>query len=154
MKSNLAIDRKSQLQGELFAPLSVVPAPSASKKARSGAFGDNMKMPVHRWFRYSAGFSAEWAKKVISDTGISDCEVLDPFAGSGTTLIAAQEVGAFGVSFEAHPFVARIAAAKMGCQGDPDEFMDAVDLLLDAAARQSPIAGITVPPLLTKCYTP
>ncbi|NET73595.1 MAG: DNA modification methylase, partial [Sphaerospermopsis sp. SIO1G2] len=26
----------------------------------SGTFADNMKLPIHRWFRYSAGFSAAW----------------------------------------------------------------------------------------------
>ena len=25
-------------------------------------FLDNMRLPIHRWFRYSAGFSAEWVK--------------------------------------------------------------------------------------------
>lgn len=33
---------------------------TAAIKARSGTFTDNMKLPIHRWFRYSAGFSAEW----------------------------------------------------------------------------------------------
>ena len=28
----------------------------------STTFVDNMKLPIHRWFRYSAGFSAEWVK--------------------------------------------------------------------------------------------
>ncbi|RFQ07677.1 DNA modification methylase, partial [Pseudomonas sp. ATCC 13867] len=28
-----------------------------TRSARSGTFTDNMKLPVHRWFRYSAGFS-------------------------------------------------------------------------------------------------
>ena len=35
------------------------------KDTRSGTFVDNMKMPVHRWFRYSAGFSAEWVNTEI-----------------------------------------------------------------------------------------
>ena len=30
--------------------------PRAVAFLRSGAFVDNMKLPVHRWFRYSAGF--------------------------------------------------------------------------------------------------
>ena len=25
-------------------------------------FLDNMRLPIHRWFRYSAGFSAEWVQ--------------------------------------------------------------------------------------------
>ena len=51
--------------------------------AASSTFTKNMGLPVHRWFRYSAGFSAEWAQQVIKDNlrpgGI---RVFDPFAGS------------------------------------------------------------------------
>jgi hypothetical protein len=31
------------------------------RRSNTTAFVDNMVLPVHRWFRYSAGFSAEWA---------------------------------------------------------------------------------------------
>ncbi|MDX8414383.1 MAG: hypothetical protein R8J85_09885 [Mariprofundales bacterium] len=37
----------------------------SKKIARSGTFTDNMKLPIHRWFRYSAGFSAEWVQAEI-----------------------------------------------------------------------------------------
>lgn len=54
-------------------------------------FIDNMKLPVHRWYRYSAGYSAGWAASLIRHWGAQ--HVLDPFAGSGTTNLAAQEQG-------------------------------------------------------------
>ena len=38
------------------------------QKARSGTFTDNMKLPVHRWFRYSAGFSAAWVEDVLQNS--------------------------------------------------------------------------------------
>ncbi|MEH1889505.1 MAG: hypothetical protein V7K92_08590 [Nostoc sp.] len=39
-----------------------------------------MKLPIHRWFRYSAGFSATWVEGVIAE--LEPKIVLDPFAGS------------------------------------------------------------------------
>ena len=30
------------------------------KTSRAGTFVDNMAVPVHRWFRYSAGVAAQW----------------------------------------------------------------------------------------------
>ncbi len=69
---------------------------SAISDRTSGTFLDNTRLPVHRWFRYSAGFSAQWVESAVADftrsAGIA--RVLDPFSGSGTTLIAAQDTGA------------------------------------------------------------
>ena len=33
---------------------------------KPGSFTSNMSLPIHRWFRYSAGFSAQWVKDLIS----------------------------------------------------------------------------------------
>jgi len=73
-----------------------------------------MKLPLHRWFRYAAGFSAEWVQQVLQNTcnGVP-IRLLDPFAGSGTTVLAGQAVGIEAIGLEAHPFVARIAQAKL-----------------------------------------
>jgi hypothetical protein len=38
---------------------------TAVASARTSTFVDNMAIPVHRWFRYSAGFSALWVKDMI-----------------------------------------------------------------------------------------
>src|SRR5580658_7916623 len=51
-------------------------------------FLNNMRLPVHRWFRYSAGFSAEWVKWLLAERDGSELRVLDPFVGSGTTCLA------------------------------------------------------------------
>lgn len=126
-----------------------------SKKARSGTFTDNMKLPIHRWFRYSAGFSAEWAEEVILGSQYGRAiTVLDPFAGSGTTLIAAEKVGAAAIGFESHPFVSRIAKAKlMWRHVDISALREATrDLIFTAKIK--PSAGQwEVAPLLKKCYT-
>lgn len=37
------------------------------KKDLSSTFQDNMSLPIHRWYRYTAGFSAEWVEQVVSD---------------------------------------------------------------------------------------
>ena len=87
---------------------------SVVREASSSTFVNNMSLPVHRWFRYSAGFSAEWVESLIAHARQSSAvTVLDPFAGAGTTLIAAEKWGASAYGVEAHPFVTRIARAKL-----------------------------------------
>lgn len=125
---------------------------TAARSARSGTFTDNMKLPVHRWFRYSAGFSAEWAEQLIRE--YSPSAVLDPFAGSGTTLLAAEAAGVLAYGYESHPFVARIATAKTHWNQSDGKLLEAKKQLLHVASQNtSPEMGV-VPDLLNKCYTP
>src|SRR5262245_57977247 len=90
---------------------------------RSGTFSDNMKLPVHRWYRYSAGFSACWAGKVIREAaGGGPLHVLDPFVGSGTVVLEAERAGVEAIGVEAHSFIARIARAKLLWREEPKAF--------------------------------
>lgn len=104
-------------QQSLFPECSIPPASTEKRYSRSGTFTDNMKFPVHRWFRYSAGFSAEWVEREIlrhCHDSKEKINILDPFSGSGTTLLAAEAVQANAVGFEPHPFIYRVAKAKLG----------------------------------------
>lgn len=123
-------------------------------KSRLGTFVDNMKLPIHRWFRYSAGFSAEWVVELVdSFRGGRNICVLDPFAGSGTTLLAAAEAGASAVGFESHPLVAEIARAKTSWHKiDTDAFIAQVSESI-ASAKRMHCKTENAAPLLRKCYT-
>src|SRR3989441_1127951 len=86
-------------------------------------FLDNMRLPVHRWFRYSAGFSAEWVKWLLAERDGSELRVLDPFVGSGTTCLACDEMGVLSFGIEANPFVHLVSQAKLSYATDPERFM-------------------------------
>jgi hypothetical protein len=143
------------LQGSPFSCREDDKAPHQKKAARSGAFTDNMRLPVHRWFRYSAGFSAEWAEKVIRQHRIeADDYVFDPFAGSGTTLIAAERANVRCVGTEYHGFVHRIARAKL-LWGQDEQHLLAVALRLSKKAQSMVATQVaTRSELLRKCYLP
>lgn len=124
---------------------------SAMRSVRSGTFADNMRLPVHRWFRYSAGFSGEWAERLIRE--LSPTAVLDPFAGSGTTLLAAESAGVMAYGYESHPFVARIAIAKTHWNQTEDKLFNAAKEIIEIAQQKAfPDLG-NPPELLRKCYT-
>lgn len=125
----------------------------AVREAISSTFIDNMALPIHRWYRYSAGFSAQWVESVIAEARQSGAvAVLDPFAGAGTTLIAAENLGVPCRGVEAHPFVARIARAKLLYRGDPQAFAQRVAKVKRLA--QTLTASVNdYPPLIRKCFT-
>lgn len=123
---------------------------------QSTTFAGNLRLPIHRWYRYSAGYSAEWAAREIRSALAHDpdLKVLDPFAGSGTTLLAADEAGARSHGFEAQPFVWRVCRAKLRWDEDADALVSAAARVVDAlpALRTSGEAAPT--DLVRRCFTP
>src|SRR3990167_7594727 len=57
------------------------------------SFQANKKEPFYRWFKYKEGFSSALIKYVVESLGKSPGLLLDPFAGAGSALFAAQELG-------------------------------------------------------------
>ena len=120
--------------------------------AASSTFIDNMRLPVHRWIRFSAGFSGAWAQHVIGDARArGETRVFDPFAGSGTTLIAAEDAGVPAMGVEAHPFVFRLARAKLARRSASERFRVMADAIrADATTRTAEIDAY--PALIRSCY--
>ncbi|MEH2417482.1 DNA methyltransferase [Nostoc sp.] len=118
---------------------------------RTGTFTDNMKLPIHKWFRYSAGFSATWVEGVIAE--LEPKIVLDPFVGSGTVCIAADKLGVNSYGIEAHPFVYRLAQGKLSWDIHTYEFLSAIAEIKNLAANLQPKFPDKMPVLLSKCYT-
>src|SRR6266481_5596604 len=116
----------------------------------SSTFVPNMGSPVHRWFRYSAGFAAEWVGSVIR-AARSPVRIFDPFAGSGTTLLAAEAAGVESWGLEAHPFIYRVARAKLLWRSDPEAYLRKIEQLnLVARGIAADLDGY--PTLIRRCY--
>lgn len=77
-------------------------------------YSDDLEKPIQRWYRYKEGYSVDLISKLISqylknDKGI----ILDPFLGSGTTMIVANQLGLPGIGFEVNPFSHFLARCKL-----------------------------------------
>ncbi len=144
-------------QSDLFDMDAVAPIRHAGLNGRSGAFVDNMVLPVHRWFRYSAGFSADWVRCLVRERrgDSSSFVVLDPFCGVGTTLLACDAENLQSWGFETHPFIYRIANAKLhSIHVDLSTLRSVFRRYADSIPHTSVVELEETPPLLTKCYTP
>lgn len=126
--------------------------PPDLKAPRSGTFADNMALPIHRWFRYSAGFSAQWVEQVLADWNLPAPDVvLDPFAGSGTVAVVCDSQGTRSVSVEAHPVVARILKAKLAWATSVERFAEAADAVTKRA-RTHPCGVADCPSLIQRSF--
>lgn len=118
----------------------------------SATFADNMKMPIHKWYRYTAGFSAAWVSELIKEERKNGrTRIIDPFAGSGTVLIESEFAGVESFGVEAHPYIYRIAKAKLNWNYPADKFKEEALALLQIAKGKK-ITQTEFPKLIMSCY--
>ncbi len=77
-------------------------------------YSDDLNKPFQRWYRYKEGFSVELVEQLICEYSKNKKGIiLDPFSGSGSTLLAANGMGYSGVGFEVNPFSYFLAKCKL-----------------------------------------
>jgi hypothetical protein len=86
---------------------------------RDAAAAQNKWLPIHRWVPWIAGFSAQFVEDAIEGylpkKRRSRQQVLDPFAGVGTTMVEALKAGCNTTGYEINPFAVLAARAKLNC---------------------------------------
>jgi site-specific DNA-methyltransferase (adenine-specific) len=66
-------------------------------------------------FDHPAGFPVELPARCIKLHGVKEATVLDPFAGTGTTLVAAERLGCNGIGIEIDRQYAEKAVERLRC---------------------------------------
>ena len=125
---------------------------------RLGTFQDNLRTPIHRWFKYPAGFSYKLVETLIDDKHLAPGHwLLDPFVGCGTTSVVARERGINSIGVEAHPFVWWVAKVKCR-EYDLQSLHRLILRLITRLHRRSELrvaeAMDKYPALVHKCYSP
>ena len=95
---------------EIAAADSELEARYASKLITNGdldrklvSFQANKKETGSRWFKYREGFSSALIRYILTEAGVTSGPLLDPFAGSGTSLFTAAAAGIDSVGIELLP---------------------------------------------------
>lgn len=94
-------------------------AEAASNKILAGDFA------AHDWYRFVLAFPPHLIRLYLEKFGIGEgSRVLDPFCGTGTTLVECKKLGVQSVGVEAHPMTHFASSVKVDWSPDPDEMME------------------------------
>lgn len=81
-------------------------------------------LPVHEWYRFVLSFPPHLVRDYLSRFGLtSEQRVLDPFCGTGTTIIESKKQGVPSVGLEANPVAHYAAQTKADWNVDPDALL-------------------------------
>jgi len=129
MQLNLSLPRRSPME-------------RTTSVLGDSAFEQNKHAPIHRWVPWIAGFSARFVEDAfrhyLPDPERRDVEVLEPFAGVGTTLVEGLLHGYNVTGFEVNPFAA--LASRVKCSAfliDPERFRRFVSTLVTEARHRT-----------------
>lgn len=115
-------------------------APGAGEQLELGFEADAAALAgsdrVHRWYEYVQGFDPELAARKLKERAQGEQVVaLDPFCGSGTTLVAAQFLGFEAVGSDANPLMCLVSEAKTTWNVPPEELREHAERVLRAIRR-------------------
>ena len=109
-------------------------------------------LPRHRWFYSPHSFDPALVAAILAECDVpAGGSVLDPFVGSGTTLLVAQAQGLRATGLDVSPVSVLASRAKTSCY-DPDTLTRCLDAVLGGSGlvpRSAPAA----PPRLRRAFS-
>ena len=102
---------------------------------------DQQDRAFHDWYRFVLSFPPHLVQEYIEDFGLGDQSViLDPFCGTGTTLVESKLRGISSFGTEANPFAHFATLVKTDWEIDPDllysQSYEVAEIALDILRRQ------------------
>lgn len=89
---------------------------------------------VHRWYRFVLSFPPHLVQEYIHRFNLnSSHRILDPFCGTGTTIVESKKLGISGTGTEANPMAWFAGSVKLDWSTDPIELLDLAQQISEAA---------------------
>lgn len=110
---------------------------AAPRPPTNGAMNSLLKCdaPAHDWYRFVLSFPPHLVRDYASRFELGeDAVVLDPFCGTGTTLVESKKLGIASIGVEAMPMSKFAAEVKTDWSPDPDALASHAELVAEKAS--------------------
>ncbi|MBI3468604.1 MAG: DNA methyltransferase [Planctomycetes bacterium] len=99
--------------------------------------------PAHEWYRFVLSFPPHLVREYLTRFGLGSKHcVLDPFCGTGTTLVECKKLGVPSVGIEANPVAHFASSTKSNWQIDPEQLWIEANLIAEAATNELVATGV------------
>lgn len=100
--------------------------------------------PAHDWYRFVLSFPPHLVRDYLSKFGISEKHrVLDPFCGTGTTVVECKKLGIPSIGVEANSMAHFASRIKVDWDICPDELLGNAQQIADAAQLEFESTDVT-----------
>jgi len=98
---------------------------------------------AHDWYRFVLSYPPHLVRDYLQRFhASSEKRVLDPFCGTGTTIVECKKLGVPSVGVEAHPMAHFASATKVDWDIDPSELEESAQNIAAAALNELEASGI------------
>jgi len=99
--------------------------------------------PVHDWYRFVLSFPPHLVNSYIKKFALRENQtLLDPFCGTGTTLVEAKRLGIASVGIEANPMAHFASQVKLDWEVSPDGLLEHASEVAELAKKNLASDGI------------
>lgn len=99
--------------------------------------------PVHEWYRFVLSFPPHLVRDYLQRFRLDGRHaVLDPFCGTGTTLVECKKLGIASIGVEANPMAHFASQVKVDWSPDPDDLLEHARHVAEAASAALQAEGI------------
>jgi tRNA1(Val) A37 N6-methylase TrmN6 len=117
-------------------------------------FNHNKSAPIHRWYKYTQGYSGELVKRLLHELGAGPSTfVYDPFVGSGATTLTCRQLGIDSFGAEISPFIAWVARQKI-YPWNARELQQTIEQVRDARPAPQSVDGLLFRKFFDQAYAP
>ncbi len=101
-------------------------------------------LAAHDWYRFVLSFPPHLVRDYLARFALNSGQtLLDPFCGTGTTVVEARKLGFPSVGLEAHPMAHFATSVKLDWSPDPEELFRLANRAADAALSRLKRGGLS-----------